>query len=199
MGRLSTAGQNRRVMFLYAQLLTDNKRLVTMINDWGSLSLLPELHCTTLKADKVGKKCCGREAQRRATVQWNGKHLFKSVQYLREKRHDTMLEPETRRSRVMSLKLQNCNVQLTADKRGKISYTDAFLSAGLWDYYLWHSRQYGQKSITFTRFLLLPWAKVMPLLIGHTTEYRTNTLHLSYTLVIMLHNHVLWKTYFMKK
>lgn len=40
MGRLGAAGQNRRVMFFCVQLLTDNKRLVTMINDWGSLALL---------------------------------------------------------------------------------------------------------------------------------------------------------------
>lgn len=40
MGRLGAAGQNRRVMFFYVQLLTDNKRLVTMINDWGNLALL---------------------------------------------------------------------------------------------------------------------------------------------------------------
>lgn len=96
MGRLGTAGQNRRVMFLYAQLLTDNKRLVTMINDWGSLSLLPVLHCTTLKAAKVGQKCCGRVAQRSVTVPRDGKHLLKSAQYLGKNKKSTMLELEKR-------------------------------------------------------------------------------------------------------
>lgn len=89
MGRLGTAGQNRRVMFLYVQLLTDNKRLVMMINDWGSLSLLPVLHCTTLKAAKVGQKCRGRVAQRSISVQRDGKHLLKLVQYLRKRKKDT--------------------------------------------------------------------------------------------------------------